>query len=59
MKAPEDKKTENLKVRITPIEREMLEAYCDENDIKMSEFIRAAVLKELRIQKRKEVKTNE
>lgn len=47
MKAPEDKKTENLKVRITPIEREMLEAYCDENDIKMSEFIRAAVLKEL------------
>lgn len=53
MKQPEDKKTENLKVRITATEKEMLEVRCAELGIKMSEFIRAAVLKEL---KRNEVK---
>lgn len=48
MKAPEDKKTANLKVRITESEKELLEARCEELDMKMSEFIRIAVLKELR-----------
>lgn len=50
MKTPEERKTENLKVRITQAEKAMLEAYCEEHDIKMSEFIRTAVIQKLKNQ---------
>jgi hypothetical protein len=47
IKNPEDVKSCNLKVRITAAEREALQTYCETYGMKMSEFIRAAVLKEL------------
>lgn len=56
VKNPEDVKSCNMKVRITAAERELLETYCEAHGVKMSEFVRTAVLKELRRRQNQEVK---
>ncbi len=47
MKNPEDVKSCNLKIRVTPKEKERIEAMCESRNMKMSEFIRLAIQKEL------------
>lgn len=38
-----ENKQENIKVRITPKEKEKIIEYCDKHDMSISEFIRMAV----------------
>lgn len=38
-----ENKQENIKVRITPKEKEKIKEYCDKHDMSISEFVRMAV----------------
>ena len=40
-------KTVNLNVRITPKVKEQIDAYCEKNDMRASEFVRQAIMKAL------------
>ena len=47
-------KTVNLNVRITPKVKEQIDAYCEKNDMRASEFVRQAIMKLLEEEKNNE-----
>lgn len=47
MKNPEDVKSCNLKIRVTPKEKEEIETMCAARNLTISELIRVAIKKEL------------
>ncbi len=51
MKDINDKKNIQIKVRITPIEKERIDSYCEEHELSISDFLRVAANKLLREEK--------
>lgn len=47
-------KTVNLNTRITPKVKEQIDAYCERNDMRASEFVRLAIMKLLEEEKNNE-----
>lgn len=48
VKNPEEKKSCNLKVRVTEAEKEELKLYCDRYGLNMSELIRSLIQNKMR-----------
>lgn len=51
MKDINDKKNIQIKVRISPVEKERIDNYCEQHELSVSDFLRAAILKQLKEEK--------